>query len=347
MPRHHYLPAAYLGNFSEDQNNNVRDNQLYVKDLNEKRTFKTSANNIGCITNYYPELVDKSFGGYEAKILTAIELLIQHKILALDWASTLVQFIAGMLVRGPDFKRRFEKRIEAFGDIPLGDNNTDFARLFEHQRLLTVIAAAEWVVMEIFGDGLLITNDIGYMPFLAVSSPNPGIAIPLTSRYILGIFPSLVRAIAYTDGSEWYPVIKYVRLDRNNHHGFNETMCKFADRFIYCGSADTIRKYPINYTDRNFPIPEPGELGFNQGLIAMKHDMGLFELITLFGTPPDKKESWKHISRIETKEPLGNYLARIDFRKLPDGFIRINNLLYINLVGHSPFWQETGLKPDF
>jgi hypothetical protein len=62
MPRHHYLPASYLGNFSEDKKINLRESLLFVKDLENGHVFKRTANDVGCMQNYYPEQVDKILG---------------------------------------------------------------------------------------------------------------------------------------------------------------------------------------------------------------------------------------------------------------------------------------------
>lgn len=191
MPLHHYLPATLLASFSRDSSTSPRRKRhLYAGDKQEDDVFRTSAANLGAIKNLYtlvaagddPEMVDKTWAGYEASLHEAITLLIAGEVDAKAWVRVLVPFVACMLVRGPDFNERFERRISAFIDAAgddLSEDNTNLARLAELQRLLGPVAVAKWKALHIRGEEPLITNDLGYAPFVNRPTGEAGIAITL------------------------------------------------------------------------------------------------------------------------------------------------------------------------
>ncbi len=182
---------------------------------------------------------------------------------------------------------------------------------------------------------LIITNDIGYMIYGDANIHRLGYAIPINSQYILGIIPNLARPYAYSANKEWFPIINYVRLDHNNHQSYNERMCQFAARFIYCGSFETINKYPKAEKVKKIPLPEPAEIGFDQGQIAMAADMDWFKLLSLLSSDPDNEENWRHFRYEQYNDLSGDLLTDKDFVKLPGGFLRMGNVVYINLLGYS------------
>jgi hypothetical protein len=99
-----------------------------------------------------PQKVDEIWKEYERGLSNAIGELIAGRVDARTWARILIPFVACMLVRGPDFADRFERRMAALEIDDIDGvhtaDNVNMARLFELQRLLGPVAAAKWVVLE-------------------------------------------------------------------------------------------------------------------------------------------------------------------------------------------------------
>lgn len=232
VPLHHYLPATFLASFSSDLSSFPRRNRpLSVGDKHEDRVFRTSASNVAAINNLYtliatnksPELIENLWAEYEANLDEAIKLLIAGSVNAKTWIRILVPFIACMLVRGPDFDQRFERRIRALGIDPEGDHvskdNINGARLLELQRLLGPVAVAKWVIIHVRGQEPLITNDLGYAPFVNPVTREFGIAIPLDLMHALAVIPRNQGKVAVVKSGKWMPNIEYVENLPDNHEG--------------------------------------------------------------------------------------------------------------------------------
>jgi hypothetical protein len=145
MPLHHFLPATYLACFSTDVNPERRQRMLAVGDKKEGKVFNAPASKVCGINDLYtltenktnPDLVDSAWTFYEKGLASALDQLIKGTITCQIWANTLIPFVTGLLIRGPDFNERFENRIIRLGVAELApSDNTNVARLFENQRLV-------------------------------------------------------------------------------------------------------------------------------------------------------------------------------------------------------------------
>ena len=242
MPLHHYLPATYIARFSNDDNVRRRKRIIYGGNNNNGKIFKTTAEKVGAINNFYtlveakdePDLIDNIWEKYESKLNEAIDGLINSRINAITWARVLVPFVTCMLIRSPDFNTRFERRIlEIQLDLEkLSPDNINFGRILEIQRLLTPILAANWIVFNIQGNEELITNDIGYAPFRNLPTGEIGFSIPLDTKHILGIMPRKERIIAYAENNEWFPVIQYEDL-LTDIKDINKSISSIAQNFTF------------------------------------------------------------------------------------------------------------------
>jgi hypothetical protein len=196
MPLDHFLPATYIAGFSADTNPVRRQRRVWVADKQAGKIFETAASNVCAINDFYtlkssqfdaPRVVDAAFSYYEGPLSNAINLLISGVVDAHTWLTVLVRFVAGLLVRGPDFNRRFLRRfsdsfraeLAKLDPVFYGLDNTNFARIFEHQRLLAPICGAAWTVLETLGGVEQITNDLGFIGFEHVQTKYHGIAVPL------------------------------------------------------------------------------------------------------------------------------------------------------------------------
>jgi hypothetical protein len=333
MPRHHYLPAVYLGNFSSESKTKLRSRHLFVKDLSNDRIFYTKIENIGCIKNIYTEIVDSIWAVYETDLHKAIQCLINGTLNATTWARILVPFVAGILVRGPEFDARFNKRIEWLKDIPLAENNTNGARIMELQRLLAPMLAANWIVMKKRGKENFIINDNGYIPYRDGPSGQTGYAIPLTQDYILGFLPNLIKPIAYKENNIWLPVIHYVNLDINNHVGFNESSVQFAKKFIYGDSKKLLEKYSKKSIYNEINMPEPGQVGFIDGKMAIIHEFTWHKFVSALESDQINKDSIDFDFNFDVLKngwcpPL---IFPINLPGFKPGLEKIKNAIFVNL----------------
>lgn len=104
--KQHYVPISYLRRFASENN-------VYVRDLVERKTFRTCLENIGHIRDFYSlvvddeskdNLVEKYFSEVEGKASTIIDQFIRTMKLPVDQAwGHLTEFVAGMHLRVPDF----------------------------------------------------------------------------------------------------------------------------------------------------------------------------------------------------------------------------------------------------
>lgn len=300
MPLHHYLPATYLASFSKDLSLPRRDRVIAIGDKRSKRVFSAPAARVGAIRDFYtlvsapkddPQLLEKIWAQYETDLADAVERLVSRSPDALTWAHVLVPFITGLLVRGPDFNERFEARIKPWRHLA-GPDNTNLARLMEVQRLLGPIAAAKWIVMEARGEGSLMTNDVGFAAFV-----NPdgrwGLAIPLGRGHVLGLIPRRRGPVAVARDGKWRPIIEYVDLRPDNHRHLNITLAEGAHRFIFGPDELTVTRYLGHGRDSPSRVPEPYDLGFISGPLAMVHEFTWHRLVGVLAKPPDHEDAWK------------------------------------------------------
>ncbi|MDD5466865.1 MAG: DUF4238 domain-containing protein [Anaerolineales bacterium] len=296
MPLHHFLPATYLASFSSEAIPERRKRMLTVGDKETGKIITAPASKLCGINDLYTltdnpkdsQLID-SIWTYENKLSPALDLLIHRSLDAMTWADTLIPFVTDLLVRGPDFNRRFEARIESLGVSSLvSPDNTNLARLMERQRLYSSVAASKWVVVHKNGDIPIITNDLGYTTFGNPNTGDSGIAVPLGLDHILCLSPKLKKVLAYGINGVWLPNIEYVESPRDDHLGFNHAITRLSKQFIFGPDRHSIEIFLPKQKTETLPVPEPGQLGFMDGVLAMVHDMTMFKLITALSTPPNE-----------------------------------------------------------
>lgn len=291
MPLQHYLPAAFLATFSTETTTPRRDRVLAAGDKQSGRSFLARASRLAGVNDLYtltssqmdPLFVDKSLAGYEACLATAIDQLLAQSITAMTWASTLVPFVAALLVRGPDFNVRFDSRIAQLG-IEAPPDNTNLARLMEFQRLLAPVSTAQWLVLAIQSDQPLITSDIGHAPFANPAAGHMGMAIPISLSHILSIVPTPRRVLAVAAAGTWFPTIDYIASPGDNHVALNRVLAARATRFIFGPDSSTVASYLR--PQQTSPPLEPEEMGFLSGYYAMVHDLDWHKLISALSYPP-------------------------------------------------------------
>ncbi len=154
--RHHYIPAAYLGRFSWVTTGRPRKRPLYVARVGVDKIFCRSAEDLACKEGLYNlpgseatwlgEHIDA--WDYEGRLPQALDNLRDSgdSINADTWLHTLVPFITGLFVRGPD----------------RNDGLNNFGRIVEFQELLAPVMAARWTVVHLPPGDELIASDRGF-----------------------------------------------------------------------------------------------------------------------------------------------------------------------------------------
>ena len=321
MPLQHYIPATFLANFSKSILVLRRDSLISVGDGRTGKCFTTRISKVAAVQDLYTlysyssalsELyVDKAMGDYENDLSVAIDELINDRLSAFTWARVLVPFVAGFLVRGPDFDLRFTKRFEgmdgfsvsAYEDLvekPFSDN-VNFARLRERMSLLAPVMAAKWLLLETTGNDPLIINDLGYVGMRGRDMgkrllSDVGLAFPLGLGYILSVIPQTRRKVAVEKKGVWVPVIERSKLTRDNHIQFNELAGQYASRFIFGPDEDTVRRYLIvSENPPSEPIPEPSEWGFPYIRAEAVIGMEWYRVLDTLAKPPKSRGAWVRV----------------------------------------------------
>ena len=256
--------------------------------------------------------MEHTWSGYESHLHLAIQQLIDGTVDAETWARTLVPFVTGLLVRGPDFNERFEQRaiIQAarpFLDAP--DHNTNMARAFEMQRLLGPIMVGEWCVATVPGNEKLITNDIAFVPFGLVGSNKTGIAIPLDHKHLLGVFVRTRGPVAFAKEQRWYPCIHYLELDKTDIPGLNTAVAVWAKRFVFGSDRKCIEQY-VPPTHNPLSTPEPGALGFIFGKLGAIHQYTWHRFVSVLNKPINSEDAftfpicWAEVEHKERWSPV-------------------------------------------
>jgi hypothetical protein len=214
--RQHYHPASFVARFSADHDPDVRRRRLFVAQRNGK-PFQVAAENAAFVRHLYKDLVDSIWTEYEERLPTALEALCYGttELDADTWLRVLVPFVAALLLRGPDFEKRFtERAIRHFGDElrERMEETAGEARVMELQRLLAPVLAARWVVMHASGDTPVITSDVGWAPYGDPVNGEMGFAIPLNPKTILGLVPRRTRFVLAWNGTGWSALIDHREL---------------------------------------------------------------------------------------------------------------------------------------
>ena len=305
MPLHHYLPATFLASFSHDTSTLPRRNRLlWAGDKRQKRKFRAPAARLGAENNLYmlvaaghdPGMVDKTWDEYEKGLAEAVSLLITGEVDAKTWARVLVPFVTCMLVRGPDFPGRFGRRLSALGidDVDGGytpADNANVARLMELQRLLGPVAVDKWVVVRFPEEGSLLTNDLGYAPFQNRARGEAGMAVPLGPSHALSVIPRREGRVAVVWSGIWVPDVEHVDAPPGDRDGLNRAVSAAAQRFMFGPDEELVKQW-LRSAPPAPPPPEPGQLGFIDGRMALAHEFTWHRLAPALERDPSDGGPW-------------------------------------------------------
>jgi len=267
---------------------------LFVGDKKENNVFEAPANKILTKKDFYtlqdfpqnPLIIDDSFLQYESKLINALEELINRTILFSTWVEVLVRFVTNLFIRTEDFNKRFEERILLLGlEKRNSSDNTNLARMMEFQRLASSIISAEWTVYETVGGTPLIMNDLGYALSQNRESRKVNVAVPISLNHVLVIDPNYRRAIGISKDHQWWPLIRYGTLLKDEHNDLNKALDNIAMRFI-CGPNKQVVSRSLSNNFIYKPRPEPAEMGFMAGHRAMVFEMTWFNALSIGSSQP-------------------------------------------------------------
>src|SRR5947209_6550054 len=111
MAKDHYLPAAFIGRFSQDTLGALRDRHIWVNNGKARKILKSTPASIGYKKGLYNlkdgSNIDK--WDYESSLnITLTKISNRQQISLDDWLRIAVPFITGLFVRGKEFNRRYE-----------------------------------------------------------------------------------------------------------------------------------------------------------------------------------------------------------------------------------------------
>jgi hypothetical protein len=239
-----------LAGFSEHPAATARDSVLRVG-RHDGNTFWQKAANVGWARDLYtlrnplagedPYIVDAHLSAPERRLRQAIDIFAVPGLPlfpAREWL-TLVDFIAGLFVRGPEFATRFESRL-VIRDLRAGDSdNTQWARVMEHQRLLAAVMYADWFVVRNVSGWSMITSDIGYGFTLDASSGRRGYVVPLNRQTAVGLFPSPVGQVLSWQNGTWTILLRDMHVNSEAVRNLNCRLASTAALEIY-GTDDAV-----------------------------------------------------------------------------------------------------------
>lgn len=324
MPLHHHLPATFLSSFSHDTSTPERRKRLLWagerKGSGTGRTFRAPAARLGVEKDLYkivaaghdPKMVDGTWTGHEGGLADAVEKLLTGTVDARTWARVLVPFVACLVVRGPDFAGRFGRRLATLGidDVDGGytpADNANLARLMELQRLLGPVAVAKWIVFR-FDSPALITNDLGYARFRDHIG-SYGMAVPLGPSHALVVMPRSKGRVATVQSNKWVPDVEYARGMAGDSKRLNRAMSATSQRFVFGGTKRVVESCARAAPPASAP-PEPSDLGFIAGRLAVAHEFTWHRLVPAVerdpsdGGPWDFLLDWKALSRGWAPRPM-------------------------------------------
>lgn len=304
MPQsNHWLPATFIGRFSEDLNSKARHRRVWTLQRGESEPRRMTIVDVATKVDLYmlndgspPEAVDRTWSYYEPRLNGALTRLLGaprrddiSRVNTLEWLTVLVPFVTSLLVRGPDFDRRYEERlrtgnadglyrttslaveeVERYFEYPdsyhLPDpptlrgsarqDNLNRARLAEMQRLLIHVATGKWTVLHAPSDGPeLVLPDTGYL----VGGPREReedlvFTVPVGPRVALSIAFRWFGTLAISNRGTWETSIGHADLAARFVENANEASAVMSENTVIAGTPAQLRPLVSSMTDEHRPV---------------------------------------------------------------------------------------------
>ena len=253
--RQHYVPASFIARFSSQQTGQTRKRRLWVRESGAERAYSKPARKLAYEIGLY-DVENDSMGSkktldiawnYETSLPAALDALTNRQPLdGLLWASTLVPFVAGLFVRGPDYPAQYAQRFPISPEtlvqgLSVADNATA-GRLINLQELLAPTMASKWSVVHFPAGTELITSDTSFalMGPAAHWPAITGYVIPISRTATLVVSPQVRRTVLeWTDG-RW--VVPLVHIDGllNEIAGLKRAIGAFALHQVYGPTPESV-----------------------------------------------------------------------------------------------------------
>lgn len=261
MAKDHYLPAAYIGRFSEEYKTgtNARRCRVWAAHVGAQRVNPQSAESLGFVKGLY-DMVESGPGPsvgssvdhwkYESDLPCVLDALCAgNRLLLADWLHVAVPFVAGLFSRGIDFDMRYQSRLKGMSFSFKNDvekkscmtNVVNFSRLVEMQSLLLPVMAARWKIIHSVGSFQFVLNDLGITPLYDSATALNGWMIPLGLQAGLMLLPRKSGCFgSFSSDGCWYAVVEHMAQEDLFFEKMSEATAKSASRFVVGAQRNVI-----------------------------------------------------------------------------------------------------------
>lgn len=232
MGKNHFIPAALIARFSDEDAPDTRKKRVWTLRSNGHRSAATSGS-IGFANRLYDfdeslfpshgaDTVDKLWDQYETELPAALDRMIGGTITAEQWIATIVPFVAAAFVRDRGYKTRMDARLadgvlrdsdldkELLRELVMSDASVTYNRVNDMERYAARALASYWSVYELDGD--LVLPDLGYGFNVLSQAPDVvEMMLPIGKRHLLGLTPQPSRYVLYRQDDAWIPNISHAR----------------------------------------------------------------------------------------------------------------------------------------
>jgi hypothetical protein len=256
-PKQHHLPAVLISHFAaKPGKGRVRDRIVWVARRGVAAPFIASAAKVG-YDRENPQLyklsvpfagddllVDRQWSGQEggrSHLVQTFEQFAGGEFPAKEFLLGAVPLVAQLLVRHPEFEARYLARAPqiwaAMKDVraTTGLTQTDhanLARLFEKQRLCSLLLQKRWAVLRPTGGARFVTNDLGLAGYRDVEN---------TTGYVVPLAPDLALQVEDAPGSKMIWTVDEWSIEQipvretwaERAHALNDIMAITAPQDVY------------------------------------------------------------------------------------------------------------------
>jgi hypothetical protein len=308
----HFLPASYIGRFSLAINGAWRERPIWVQRVG-RPPFAASAEYVARARRFYDRekpapgqrgSVDEGWR-YEPRLPEALNALADPRsdFAGRLWARVLVPFVSALLIRGVDFKARYESRIPGFTgpasdgtrgiDIGSWHDNTITSGQIEWQRLLAPIMVAKWTVLDGSGAPVLATSDVAHcLMGNPDMSPGASYAIPIDTSTILVLERRSVRRLLDWDGSRWIAPIDHVHVSDDELINCRPGIKHGAFKEVYGPTRESVEFPSSEFAPRAVRIGADLLMPAKRGRALLPYIEDYFRLLTILESDPLRAMQW-------------------------------------------------------
>lgn len=277
MARDHFIPAAFLGRFSDDEERDSRRRRLSVMRSKAFRPHQSRAETIGFTNSLYDigfdtsfshhgeKFVDALWDEYEDRLPAALDMLVEGSCDLDHWINVLVPFIGSLLVRDRWYALRLANAHrrdnadvgpECLDDFAFDKTNMNMNRIIGRNRFIGRLLVSDWVVGESSND--LCTSDLGYA-LLLDQVKNEGkvqdrvsVLVPVSKRTFLVIRPEPSVRLLEWHGGRWGRRLNRFVPESFDATELNTLIARCAQDFI-AGSEEAVTSIDPSIIATNSP----------------------------------------------------------------------------------------------